>query len=67
VSKVNDLRFYSKPSWLDRDVVGTVDKGLGFAILDKVSVNGSSQYKVKNSRVNVYYITARSYYVEIKY
>ncbi|HDR6570328.1 TPA: SH3 domain-containing protein, partial [Bacillus thuringiensis] len=66
VSKVNDLRFYSKPSWLDRDVVGTVDKGLGFAILDKVSVNGSSQYKVKNSRGNVYYITASSYYVEIK-
>ncbi|MEB8986774.1 N-acetylmuramoyl-L-alanine amidase [Bacillus cereus] len=66
VSKVNDLRFYSKPSWLDRDVAGTVDKGLGFTILDKVSVNGSSQYKVKNSRGNVYYITASSYYVEIK-
>ncbi|MEC3132418.1 N-acetylmuramoyl-L-alanine amidase [Bacillus cereus] len=66
VSKVNDLRFYSKPSWLDRDVAGTVDEGLGFTILDKVSVNGSSQYKVKNSRGNVYYITASSYYVEIK-
>ncbi|PEC29054.1 N-acetylmuramoyl-L-alanine amidase [Bacillus thuringiensis] len=66
VSKVNDLRFYSKPSWLDRDVAGTVDEGLGFTILDKVSVNGSSQYKVKNSRGSVYYITASSYYVEIK-
>ncbi|MEI4679901.1 N-acetylmuramoyl-L-alanine amidase, partial [Bacillus cereus] len=66
VSKVNDLRFYSKPSWLDRDVAGTVDEGLGFTILDKVSVNGSQQYKVKNSRGNVFYITASSYYVEIK-
>ncbi|SFL30456.1 N-acetylmuramoyl-L-alanine amidase [Bacillus sp. 5mfcol3.1] len=66
VSKVNDLRFYSKASWDDRDVAGTVDEGLGFTILDKVSVNGSQQYKVKNSRGNVFYITASSYYVEIK-
>ncbi|MED2985175.1 peptidoglycan recognition family protein [Bacillus thuringiensis] len=66
VSKVNDLRFYSKASWADRDVAGTVDEGLGFTILDKVSVNGSQQYKVKNSRGSVFYITASSYYVEIK-
>ncbi|PGZ03304.1 N-acetylmuramoyl-L-alanine amidase [Bacillus thuringiensis] len=66
VSKVNDLRFYSKASWADRDVAGTVDEGLGFTIIDKVSVNGSRQYKVKNSRGNVFYITASSYYVEIK-
>lgn len=66
VSKVNDLRFYSKPSWLDRDVAGTVDEGLGFTILDKASVNGSQQYKVKNSRGNVFYITTSFYYVEIK-
>ncbi|MDZ3951840.1 N-acetylmuramoyl-L-alanine amidase [Bacillus thuringiensis] len=66
VSKGNDLRFYSKASWADRDVAGTVDEGLGFTIIDKVSVNGSQQYKVKNSRGNVYYITASSYYVKIK-
>ncbi|PEJ20491.1 N-acetylmuramoyl-L-alanine amidase [Bacillus toyonensis] len=66
VSKVNDLRFYSKASWADRDVAGTVDEGLGFTIIDKVSVNGSQQYKVKNSKGNVFYITASSYYVEIK-
>ncbi|WP_144497032.1 N-acetylmuramoyl-L-alanine amidase [Bacillus toyonensis] len=66
VSKVNDLRFYSKASWADRDVAGTVDKGLGFTIIDEVSVNGSQQYKVKNSRGNVFYITASSYYVKIK-
>ncbi|OUB57035.1 hypothetical protein BK716_06840 [Bacillus thuringiensis serovar higo] len=61
VSKANDLRFYSKPSWADRDVAGTVDEGLGFTILDKVSVNGSQQYKVKNSKGNGFYITASSY------
>ncbi|MDA2420706.1 N-acetylmuramoyl-L-alanine amidase [Bacillus cereus] len=66
VSKVDNLRFYSKASWADRDVAGTVDEGLGFTIIDKVSVNGSQQYKVKNSRGNVFYITASSYYVEIK-
>ncbi|MGE6551314.1 N-acetylmuramoyl-L-alanine amidase [Bacillus mycoides] len=65
-SKVDNLRFYSKASWADRDVAGTVDKGLGFQNLDKVSVNGTPQYKVKNSRGNVFYITASSYYVEIK-
>ncbi|PEJ62428.1 N-acetylmuramoyl-L-alanine amidase [Bacillus toyonensis] len=66
VSKVNDLRFYSKASWDDRDVVGTVGEGLGFTIVDKVSVNGSPQYKVKNSRGNVFYITASSYYINVK-
>ncbi|MDA1874288.1 N-acetylmuramoyl-L-alanine amidase [Bacillus cereus group sp. BY112LC] len=66
VSKVNDLRFYSIASWADRDVAGTVDGGLGFTIIDKVSVNGSQQYKVKNSRGNVFYITASSYYVNVK-
>ncbi|WJE51148.1 N-acetylmuramoyl-L-alanine amidase [Bacillus cereus] len=66
VSKVDNLRFYDSPSWADRDVAGTVDEGLGFQIIDKISVNGSSQYKVKNSRGSVYYITASSYYVGIK-
>ncbi|AND10370.1 N-acetylmuramoyl-L-alanine amidase [Bacillus thuringiensis] len=66
VSKLNDLRFYSKASWADRDVAGTVDEGLGFTIINKVSVDGSPQYKVKNSRGSVFYITASSYYVEIK-
>lgn len=66
VSKVNDLRFYSKASWSDRDVAGNVDEGLGFTIIDKVSVNGSQQYKVKNSKGNVFYITASPYYVKIK-
>ncbi|AIW83151.1 n-acetylmuramoyl-L-alanine amidase family 2 [Bacillus mycoides] len=39
---------------------------MGFTIIDKVSVNGSPQYKVKNSRGNAFYITASSYYVSVK-
>lgn len=66
VSKVDQLRFYSKPSWEDKDVGGVVTKGLGFEIVDKVDVNGSPQYKVKNSKGNVYYITASEKFVEVK-
>ncbi|MCQ6356392.1 N-acetylmuramoyl-L-alanine amidase [Bacillus cereus] len=63
---MNNLRFYDAPSWQDKDVAGPVDVGLGFTIIDKVSVNRSQQYKVKNSRGNVYYITASSYYVRAR-
>ncbi|MCT4571603.1 N-acetylmuramoyl-L-alanine amidase, partial [Bacillus thuringiensis] len=35
-------------------------------IIDKVEVNGSPQYKVKNSKGNIFYITASPTYVEIK-
>ena len=63
VAKVNDLRFYSKPSWLDRDVAGTVDEGLGFTIEAKVGVDGSSQYKVHNSKGETYYITTNRTFV----
>ncbi|AIW87926.1 N-acetylmuramoyl-L-alanine amidase CwlD [Bacillus mycoides] len=45
--------------------MGIVDVGLGFTIIDKVSVNSSSQYKVKNSKGNVYYITASPYYLTL--
>ncbi|PFN63944.1 GH25 family lysozyme [Bacillus thuringiensis] len=65
-SKVNNLRFYSKPSWANRDVVGTVNKGLGFIIDEKVMVNGSTQYKVHNSKGATYYITASEKYVCVK-
>lgn len=65
ISKVNNLRFYESPSWQDKDVGGTVDAGLGFTIIDKLSVNGSPQYKVKNSKSIVFYITASSTYVEV--
>ncbi|MGE7885799.1 N-acetylmuramoyl-L-alanine amidase [Bacillus sp. NPDC094077] len=61
---MDNLRFYDAPSWQDQDVAGSVD--VGFTIIDKVSVNGSPQYKVRNSRGNVYYITVSSYFVRIK-
>ncbi|QUG84010.1 N-acetylmuramoyl-L-alanine amidase [Bacillus nitratireducens] len=66
VSKVNNLRFYDAPSWQDKDVVGSVDAGVGFVIDAKVTVNGSSQYKVHNSKGITYYITASEAYVYVK-
>uniref|UniRef100_UPI0011A31120 N-acetylmuramoyl-L-alanine amidase n=1 Tax=Bacillus toyonensis TaxID=155322 RepID=UPI0011A31120 len=63
VSKVNNLRFYDTPSWQDKDVAGSVDAGLGFTIDAKVNVNGSTQYKVHNSKGKTYYITANETYV----
>ncbi|KXY39967.1 hypothetical protein AT257_21930 [Bacillus cereus] len=35
-----------------------VDAGLEFTIIDKVLVDGSPQYKVKNSKISVFYIKA---------
>lgn len=64
-AKVN-LRFYAKPSWEDKDVVGTVSAGLGFTIVDKVKVDGAYQYKVKNSKGSIYYITASEKYVKVE-
>ncbi|MDA2095451.1 N-acetylmuramoyl-L-alanine amidase [Bacillus cereus] len=66
VSKVNNLRFYDNPSWKDKDVAGFVDVGLGFTIDAKVSVNGSPQYKVHNSKGKTYYITTNEAYVHVK-
>ncbi|EOO24376.1 N-acetylmuramoyl-L-alanine amidase [Bacillus cereus VD133] len=66
VSKVNNLRFYDAPSWQDKDVAGTVDIGLGFTIDAKVSVGGSLQYKVHNSKGETYYVTANEAYVYVK-
>ncbi|AJH83755.1 N-acetylmuramoyl-L-alanine amidase [Bacillus thuringiensis] len=66
ISKVDNLRFYDSPSWQDKDVAGYVDTGLGFTIDAKVNVNGSPQYKVRNSRGDVFYLTANSYYIEVK-
>lgn len=66
VSKVNNLRFYNAPSWHDKDVVGSVDTGLGFIIDGKISVNDSYQYKVHNSHWQVFYITASDTYVNVR-
>ncbi len=66
VSKVNNLRFYDAPSWQDKDVAGSVNAGLGFTIDVKVTVNGSSQYQVHNSKGKIYYVTANEAYVYVK-
>ncbi|QWH46349.1 N-acetylmuramoyl-L-alanine amidase [Bacillus toyonensis] len=66
VSKVNNLRFYDAPSWQDKDVAGSVDADLGFTIDAKVSVNGSPQYKVHNSKGLTFYITTSGEYVNVK-
>ncbi|PGO70450.1 N-acetylmuramoyl-L-alanine amidase [Bacillus cereus] len=66
VSKVDNLRFYENPSWDDGDVAGTVDVGEGFVIDAKVTVNGSTQYEVHNSKGKKYYITASSIYVDFR-
>ena len=64
-SLLDDLRFYNKPSWEDKDVIGSADKGYGFDIVDKVKVGNGYQYKVKNSKGNIYYITANEKYVKV--
>ncbi|PFV31414.1 N-acetylmuramoyl-L-alanine amidase, partial [Bacillus cereus] len=50
----------------DDDVAGSVGPGLGFTIDAKVMVNGSTQYKVHNSKGKSYYITASDTYVWMK-
>ncbi|MGW6193950.1 N-acetylmuramoyl-L-alanine amidase [Bacillus cereus] len=66
ISKVDNLRFYDSASWQDKDVVGSVDAGIGFTIDAKVSVNGSPQYKVHNSKGKIYYVTTNKAYVYVK-
>ncbi|MCY8123303.1 N-acetylmuramoyl-L-alanine amidase family protein, partial [Bacillus spizizenii] len=57
---------YSKPSWEDKDVVGSVNKGIGFpTVVEKVKVGSAYQYKVKNSKGATYYITASDKYVDV--
>ncbi|KEK24723.1 N-acetylmuramoyl-L-alanine amidase [Bacillus gaemokensis] len=66
ISKVDNLRFYSSPSWEDKDVAGVVNAGECFIIDAEIMVNGSKQYKVHNSKNMTFYITASSSYIEVK-
>nr|WLE91013.1 hypothetical protein GGBNIMDK_00044 [Bacillus cereus] len=66
VSKVDNLRFYDTPLWQDSAVAGTVDSGEGFTIDEKVSVNGSPQFKVHNCKGRTYYMTASEAFVYVK-
>lgn len=66
-SKTKGLRFYSKRSWEDVDVVGTVDKGIGFPKIEsRHKVGNGYQYKVTNSRGASYYITASPKFVDVQ-
>ncbi|WP_423188954.1 N-acetylmuramoyl-L-alanine amidase family protein [Alkalibacterium sp. f15] len=60
------LRFYNKPSWSDKDVFGHVTFGQGFpTVVKKLKVGRGEQYQVKNSKGDVYYITASPAYVNV--
>lgn len=60
VARVNfyDSQRWNKPS-------GQFKKGQGWVVVDLVKTDGSHQYKVKNSRGRIYYITARKDLVKI--
>jgi lysozyme len=64
-SKVAVLNYYDSPRW-DRPF-GQITKGTGFpTIVDKVKVDDSWQYKVRNSKGKIFYITASDKYVVVK-
>lgn len=61
------VNFYNKPSWNTKDRVGVLPYGIGFPeVVAKVKVDGAYQYKVKNSKGNVYYVTASSKFVKLE-
>ncbi|WP_181349058.1 N-acetylmuramoyl-L-alanine amidase family protein [Thalassobacillus sp. CUG 92003] len=60
------LRFYTEPSWKDQHVAGYLYEGYGFpTILSKITVGNGEQYKVKNSRNDIYYVTASPKFVKV--
>ncbi|WP_269813795.1 MULTISPECIES: N-acetylmuramoyl-L-alanine amidase [Paraliobacillus] len=66
-SKVDNLRYYREPSWEDSACVNTINKGIGFPeIAEKVNVGKGAQYKVINSKGEIYYITAHEKYVHVE-
>ncbi|MCZ0701785.1 N-acetylmuramoyl-L-alanine amidase [Natronobacillus azotifigens] len=65
-SKVDQLRYYATPSWEDKALVNTINKGVGFPkIIDRISVGKGHQYQVMNSNGETYYITAHEKYVRV--
>ncbi|WP_201717018.1 hypothetical protein [Rossellomorea arthrocnemi] len=65
---MDDLRYYSKPSWKDKDVAGHLPKGYGFPqAVRKVRVNDAWQYEVKNSKGETYYLTASDEFVSVEH
>jgi LysM repeat protein len=65
--KVAKLRFYSKPSWEDKDVVDYLKNGYGFpTIVRKLKVDDAYQFEVKNSKGKTYYVTANEKYIRVE-
>ncbi|WP_347320003.1 peptidoglycan DD-metalloendopeptidase family protein [Rossellomorea sp. RS05] len=67
VCKVAKLKFYSKPSWQQKDVAGHLTKGIGFpTVVRKLKVDDAYQYEIKNSKGATFYVTANGAYVDVK-
>jgi LysM repeat protein len=65
--RVAKLRFYSKPSWDDKDVVDYLTEGYGFpTIVRKLKVDDAYQFEVKNSKGKKYYVTANEKYIRVE-
>lgn len=60
------LNFYSKPTWDKKFKVGTFNYGMGWNIVRKLKVDGAHMYEVKNSKNDIYYITASPTYVKVE-
>lgn len=60
------LDFYSKATFSDKYKAGTLKYGYGFEVVEKLAVEGSHMYKVKNSKGQVFYLTAYSKFVKLE-
>jgi N-acetylmuramoyl-L-alanine amidase CwlA len=61
------LAFRDRASWSNGDIIGHLAKGEGFpTIVDKVKVEDGYQYKVKNSKGAIYYVTADPSFVKVE-
>lgn len=63
VAIVPKVNFYNSPRWKSPD--GHFTKGQGWDVIEEIETNGSPQLKVKNSKGDVYYITARKDLIKI--
>jgi N-acetylmuramoyl-L-alanine amidase len=60
------LDFYSKATFNDKYKAGTLKYGYGFEVIEKLAVEGSYMYKVKNSKGQVFYMTTYNKYVKLE-
>ena len=61
------LNFYSRPTFDDAYLAGTLQYGYGFpTIVRKLSVEGAYMYEVMNSRGYVYYVTAAPEFIKVE-